>query len=92
MTNVILLNTQLRKSDFQHFQWFARHRLSVHIWSRNASAVKQVENNFAALRKNGQQKSIFILLAGLAGYKIVITNLALRSSLVIYHFIFSVPS
>jgi len=33
-----------------------------------------------------------IILLGLAGYEMIITNSALRASLVIYHFISSVPS
>ena len=33
-----------------------------------------------------------IILLGLAGYKMIITNLALRASLVMYHFMSSVPS
>ena len=58
---LILLKTELRTSDFQHFHWLAGHRLSVHIpavpnklWG--ALAIKRAENIFAALRKNGQQK------------------------------------
>ena len=33
----------------------------------------------------------FIILLGLAGYKMIITNLGLCASLVIYHFISSTP-
>ena len=59
---IYLLKTELQISDFQHFNWLDGHRLSVYIyllyqiWSRNASAKKQAENIFAALRKNGRQK------------------------------------
>ena len=33
-----------------------------------------------------------IILLGIAGYEMIITNEALRASLVIYHFISSAPS
>ena len=33
-----------------------------------------------------------IIILGLAGYKMIITNSALRASLVIYHFTSSTPS
>ena len=52
MKSMYLLETELWISDFQHFQWLTRHRLSVHI----PAAKKQAENIFAAMRKNGQQK------------------------------------
>ena len=55
---ILLLKTELRTSDFKHFHWLAGHRLSVHIHTVKEH-VSNTGNIFAALRKNGRQKTIW---------------------------------
>ena len=98
-----LLKTELRISHFQHFHWLAGHRLSAHIpalpnmvnfflsvFSKGAFVPLTFFFRFSIIRRRVFNKTIILL--GLAGYEMIITNSALRASLVIYHFISSAPS
>ena len=60
----ILLKTELRKSDFQHFHWLAGHRLSVHIPAVPNMVKERVSNNaswkqFCSSEKKMAYKSRF---------------------------------
>ena len=58
---LVIANSALQISDFQHFYWLAGHRLSVHIPALPNMVKERVSNkaswkHFCSSDKNGRQK------------------------------------